>query len=190
MNYYVHASVIFGIPFFARELVKVAARYGIRVHYQHNLVAVDGRLKTATFEKVTSKSRTPPCGLAHRLVNRESCAVIVLDQQHPPMFGNSREGCSRACLSDFKVAPVASALIQSTSALLASLGARISIKSGRGRLSTKNSLTEKTLRNCPCEYATWLPSCQSPTCQRPAIRPFPNFESIAWYAANSEGCSD
>src|SRR5215469_3907766 len=83
-----------------------------------------------------------------------------------------------------------SALIQSTSALLASLGARISIKSGRGRLSTMNSLTEKTLRNCPCEYAAWPPSCQSPTCQSPAaIRPFPDFESISWYAAISEICS-
>jgi hypothetical protein len=81
-----------------------------------------------------------------------------------------------------------SALIQSTSALLASLGARISIKSGRGRLSSMNNLTEKILRNCPCEYAAWPPSCHSPTCQRPAIRPFPNFESIAWYAANSEVC--
>src|SRR5215469_13861196 len=44
----------------------------------------------------------------------------------------------------------------------------MSIKSGRGRLSSTNSLTEKTLRNCPCEYAAWSPSCQSPTCQSPA----------------------
>jgi hypothetical protein len=42
LDYYVHAPVIFGVPFFARELVKIAARYGIKVHYQHNLVAVDG----------------------------------------------------------------------------------------------------------------------------------------------------
>jgi hypothetical protein len=83
-----------------------------------------------------------------------------------------------------------SALIQSTSALLASVGARMSMKSGRGRLSSTNNLTEKTLRNCPCKYAAWSPSCQSPTCQRPAVnRPFPDFESIAWYAANNETCS-
>src|SRR6516165_7201406 len=85
----------------------------------------------------------------------------------------------------------------------------MSIKSGLGRLSSTNSLTEKTLRNCPCEYAAWPPSCQSPTCQSPAaIRPVPDFEinrmkaqlakaqqpsvlspiskSIAWYAAISE----
>jgi len=64
------------------------------------------------------------------------------------------------------------------------------IKSGRGRLSSTNSLTEKTLRNCPCEYAAWPPSCQSPTCQRPAaIRPVPDFESIEWYSGISEICS-
>ena len=63
----------------------------------------------------------------------------------------------------------------------------MSIKSGRGRLSSTNSLTEKTLRYCPCEYAAWSPSCQSPTCQSPAaIRPSPDFESIAWYVAISE----
>ena len=64
------------------------------------------------------------------------------------------------------------------------------IKSGRGRLSSTNSLTEKTLRNCPCEYAAWPPSCQSPTCQRPAaIRPVPDFESVEWYSGISEICS-
>ena len=56
LNYYVHAPVIFGVPFFARELVKIAARYGIKVHYEHNLVAVDGPMKTATFEKVSEQN--------------------------------------------------------------------------------------------------------------------------------------
>jgi sulfide:quinone oxidoreductase len=57
LDYYVHAPVIFGVPFFARELVKVAARYGINVHYQHNLVAVDGATKVATFEKVGEQNK-------------------------------------------------------------------------------------------------------------------------------------
>ena len=52
MNYYVHAPVIFGVPYFARQLVGVAERYGIKVSYQHNLVVVDGSAKTATFEIV------------------------------------------------------------------------------------------------------------------------------------------
>jgi sulfide:quinone oxidoreductase len=52
LGYYVHAPVIFGVPYFAKQLVKVAERYGIKVNYQHNLVAVDGAAKTATFEIV------------------------------------------------------------------------------------------------------------------------------------------
>src|SRR5271169_3825278 len=69
LDYYVHAPVIFGVPFFARELVKIAARYGINVHYQHNLVAVDGAAKTATFEKVGEQSKgeriTVPFDMLH-----------------------------------------------------------------------------------------------------------------------------
>jgi sulfide:quinone oxidoreductase len=52
LQYFVHAPVVFGVPFFARELTKVVARYGIKAHYQQNLVAVDGATKTATFEAV------------------------------------------------------------------------------------------------------------------------------------------
>lgn len=52
LKYFVHAPVIFGVPFFARELVKIAERYGVEVNYQHNLVAVDAKAKTAIFEIV------------------------------------------------------------------------------------------------------------------------------------------
>ena len=52
LKYFVHAPVIFGVPFFARECAKVAERYGVPVHYQHNLVAVDAKAKTAVFEVV------------------------------------------------------------------------------------------------------------------------------------------
>ena len=47
-----HGPAIFSVPLFAGELVKVAANYGIKVHYQHNLVEVDGPNKKATFEIV------------------------------------------------------------------------------------------------------------------------------------------
>jgi sulfide:quinone oxidoreductase len=52
LDSFTHAPAIFGVPYFARALVKVAARYGIGVHYRQNLVAVDGQGKTATFEFV------------------------------------------------------------------------------------------------------------------------------------------
>jgi sulfide:quinone oxidoreductase len=52
IKYFVHAPVIFGVPFFARALVKIAERYGVEVNYQHNLVAVDAKAMIATFEIV------------------------------------------------------------------------------------------------------------------------------------------
>lgn len=52
IDFFTHAAAIFGVPYFARALVKVANRYGIGVHYQQQLVAVNGNAKTATFEFV------------------------------------------------------------------------------------------------------------------------------------------
>lgn len=47
-----HGPTMFGVPFFAKELSKVAARYGIHTYFQHNLIAVNGEAKQATFEVV------------------------------------------------------------------------------------------------------------------------------------------
>lgn len=41
---------MFGIPFFAKALQKVVKNYGITSNFNHNLVAIDGAGKTATFE--------------------------------------------------------------------------------------------------------------------------------------------
>ena len=43
---------MFAVPLFAKELVKVAANWGITTNFQHNLLAVDGDAKKATFEIV------------------------------------------------------------------------------------------------------------------------------------------
>ncbi|MBS3964363.1 MAG: NAD(P)/FAD-dependent oxidoreductase [Methylomonas sp.] len=40
---------MFGVPFFAKALSKVAADYGVKTHFNCNLVAIDGAAKTATF---------------------------------------------------------------------------------------------------------------------------------------------
>ncbi len=52
LHFLTHAPGMFSVPFFAAELVKVAARYGINVHFQHHLVAIDGGAKKATFKVV------------------------------------------------------------------------------------------------------------------------------------------
>jgi sulfide:quinone oxidoreductase len=45
---------MFGVPFFAKALTKVVADYGIKTSFNHNLVAIDGPGKTATFEATDS----------------------------------------------------------------------------------------------------------------------------------------
>lgn len=46
---------MFGIPFFAKALAQVAAGYGVKTSFNHNLVAIDGPGKTATFETIDSE---------------------------------------------------------------------------------------------------------------------------------------
>ncbi|MDD5272618.1 MAG: FAD/NAD(P)-binding oxidoreductase [Methylovulum sp.] len=46
--------VLFGVPFFAKALAKVVADYGISTAFNHNLVAIDGDAKLATFEVTDS----------------------------------------------------------------------------------------------------------------------------------------
>lgn len=50
LHFLTHAPGMFAVPLFARELVKVAARHDINVHFEHNLVAIDGPGRRATFE--------------------------------------------------------------------------------------------------------------------------------------------
>jgi sulfide:quinone oxidoreductase len=45
------AGALFSVPYFSSALEKVAARYGIEIHLQHNLVAVDGARRIAIFER-------------------------------------------------------------------------------------------------------------------------------------------
>jgi sulfide:quinone oxidoreductase len=52
VHFLTHGPGMFAVPMFAKELVKVAERYGINVHFQHNLIAIDGASKKATFAVV------------------------------------------------------------------------------------------------------------------------------------------
>ncbi|MEQ9109446.1 MAG: FAD/NAD(P)-binding oxidoreductase [Rhodospirillaceae bacterium] len=47
---------MFGVPFFARELAKIADGYGIQKHFHHDLIKIDGANKTATFKVVGGDS--------------------------------------------------------------------------------------------------------------------------------------
>jgi sulfide:quinone oxidoreductase len=48
---------MFGIPFFAKALMKVVQGYGIKTNFNHNLIAIDGSNKTATFEVTDSEGK-------------------------------------------------------------------------------------------------------------------------------------
>ncbi|MFK8019781.1 MAG: FAD/NAD(P)-binding oxidoreductase [Pseudomonadales bacterium] len=52
IHFLTHGPAMFAVPLFAKELDQVADRYGIKVHFQHNLVAIDADSKTAEFEVV------------------------------------------------------------------------------------------------------------------------------------------
>jgi sulfide:quinone oxidoreductase len=41
---------MFGVPFFAKALLKVVSNYGIKTNFSSNLIAIDGKAKIATFE--------------------------------------------------------------------------------------------------------------------------------------------
>ena len=79
-----HAPVIFGVPFFARELVQVAQRYGIQVNYQHNLIEVDGARKQATFEVVGGNDSGKRYSLPYDMLH------ITPPQSPPAVIKNSK----------------------------------------------------------------------------------------------------
>ena len=49
---------MFGIPFFAKALMKVVADYGIKTSFNTNLIAIDGDNKTASFEVTEGDKKT------------------------------------------------------------------------------------------------------------------------------------
>ncbi len=52
------AGAMFGVPFYSKALEQVMAHYGAAPDYKHNLVAVDGQNKQATFEVGEDKTLT------------------------------------------------------------------------------------------------------------------------------------
>jgi sulfide:quinone oxidoreductase len=74
---------LFGIPFFAKALSKVVAGYGIKTHFNHNLVAIDGPAKTATFEM------TDPDGNKQQLVKTFDMIHVTPPQSAPDFIKKS-----------------------------------------------------------------------------------------------------
>ncbi len=68
IEFYTATPGMFGVPFFAKALMKVVADYGIKTHFTSNLIAIDGKLKTATFEVTEGDKKsevTKPFDIIH-----------------------------------------------------------------------------------------------------------------------------
>jgi len=72
-------GAMFGIPFFAKALDKVVAQYGITTNFSHNLVAIDGDKKTATFEVTDADGKKST-------VSKEFDMIHVTPPQSAPDF--------------------------------------------------------------------------------------------------------
>ncbi|MCZ6869639.1 MAG: FAD/NAD(P)-binding oxidoreductase [Gammaproteobacteria bacterium] len=70
---------MFSVPFFAAALDKVAARYGIDVHFQHNLASVNADAKQATFNVVGGDNEGTSVSLDYDMIH-------VTPPQGPPDF--------------------------------------------------------------------------------------------------------
>lgn len=96
LHFLTHAPGMFAVPLFAKELVKVAARHKIHVHFEHNLVAIDGESRKATFEVVGGENagstlemefdmlhatppQSPPAEIQNSLLANEA-GFVDLDQ--------------------------------------------------------------------------------------------------------------
>ncbi|MFI3155400.1 MAG: FAD/NAD(P)-binding oxidoreductase [Methylococcaceae bacterium] len=76
-------AVLFSVPFFAKALSKVVAGYGIKVNFSHNLVAIDGPAKIATFEATDSE------GNKERVTKAFDMIHVTPPQSAPDFIKNS-----------------------------------------------------------------------------------------------------
>ena len=86
LSYATALPVIFGVKEYAEKLVAIAARHGIDVRYQHNLVAVDGAAREATFA-VTRDDET------HTERVRYEALHVVPPQSAPDFIQQSPLAC-------------------------------------------------------------------------------------------------
>ena len=79
IEFHTATPAIFGVPFFAKALTRVAARYGIEVDVSHNLIAVDGAARKATFEVVDGDGKGSRIVVDYDMLH-------VTPPQAPPAF--------------------------------------------------------------------------------------------------------
>lgn len=79
IDFFNAGPVLFSVPFFAKALSKVVDDYGIHTHFNHNLVAIDGPNKIATFEMTNAEGNK-------QRINRSFDMIHVTPPQSAPDF--------------------------------------------------------------------------------------------------------
>ncbi len=78
VSFHTAGQAIFGVPFYAGPLEKVLASHDAAIHYGHELVAVDGARRVATFAVNIAGTRT---------LEEVNCDLLhVVPPQRPPAF--------------------------------------------------------------------------------------------------------
>ncbi|MDX2225426.1 MAG: FAD/NAD(P)-binding oxidoreductase, partial [Rhodospirillaceae bacterium] len=77
VRFLTQTPAIFGVPFYAKELVKIAAAHGIDVRYQHNLSEIDAARKIAIFDVVGGEKQGQKVELPYDMLH-------VTPPQGPP----------------------------------------------------------------------------------------------------------
>lgn len=83
MAFFNAGPVLFGVPFFAKALHKVAESYGIPLNFNHNLIAIDGPNKIATFEMTDFE------GVKHRVTQPFDMIHVTPPQSAPDFIKQS-----------------------------------------------------------------------------------------------------
>ncbi|MCB2108992.1 MAG: NAD(P)/FAD-dependent oxidoreductase [Rhodobacteraceae bacterium] len=83
VRFLTQTPAIFGVPFYAKELVKIAAAHGIDVHYNTNLIEIDAAGKTATFEIVGGDKKGEKLSLPYDMLH------VTPPQAAPDFLKNS-----------------------------------------------------------------------------------------------------
>lgn len=83
VQFHTATPAIFGVPYFAKALTKVAARYGITVGVSHKLVSVDAADRKATFEIVAEERQGETFALDFDMLH------VTPPQSAPPFVRSS-----------------------------------------------------------------------------------------------------
>lgn len=83
IHFYSGGGVIFGVKKYADTLNKVIDRYGIKTHFKHNLVEIDGPNRKAWFEQIDD------AGQSHRVEQSFDFIHVTPPQSAPDFLKNS-----------------------------------------------------------------------------------------------------